>query len=155
MVYKALLGTNIFWISYIKWYKFYSNNLSVVLGSKQGGTLKLEDWALIQLLNLWVWTFSFTLPTFQVIFLCKQTEEQLGNVLSVWRKLYWLETRSIKQWRRRRASLNKTKSRKNGKGQRNNMIKSKKISLENTRVWDCFRTWKVICIMYLYWNVFQ
>ena len=36
MVYKALLWTNVFWISYIKWYKFYNNNLSVVLGSKQG-----------------------------------------------------------------------------------------------------------------------
>ena len=36
MVYKALLSTDFFWISYMKWYKFYNNNLSVVLGSKQG-----------------------------------------------------------------------------------------------------------------------
>ena len=46
-----------FWISYIKWYKFYNNNLSVVLVSKQKGTLKLvqhkyKDWMSIQLLTL-------------------------------------------------------------------------------------------------------
>ena len=39
MVYKALLSTDFFWISYIKWYKFYNNNLLVVSGSKQEGTL--------------------------------------------------------------------------------------------------------------------
>ena len=33
------------------------------------------------------------------------------------------------------------------------MIKNKQISLEVTRVSDCFTA--VICIMYLYWNVFQ
>ena len=38
MVYKTLLWTYVFWLSYIKWYKFCNNNLSV-LGSKQGGTL--------------------------------------------------------------------------------------------------------------------
>ena len=32
-----LLWTVVFWISYIKWYKFYNNNLLVVLGSKQQG----------------------------------------------------------------------------------------------------------------------
>ena len=37
MVYKVLLWTDVFWISYIIWYKFYSNNLSIVLGSKQRG----------------------------------------------------------------------------------------------------------------------
>ena len=42
-----------FWISYIKWYKFYNNNLSVVLVSEQKGTLKLvqpkyKDWKSIQ-----------------------------------------------------------------------------------------------------------
>ena len=35
------------------------------------------------------------------------------------------------------------------------MIKSKQIFFEVTCAWDCFTTWKVICIMYLYWNVFQ
>ena len=24
-----------------------------------------------------------------------------------------------------------------------------------TRAWDCFTTWKVTCIKYLYWNLFQ
>ena len=59
MAYTAILWTDIFWISYIKWYKPYSNNLSIVLGSKQagggggGGVLKLvkpkhKDWASIQ-----------------------------------------------------------------------------------------------------------
>ena len=47
MVYKALLWTEVFWKPYIKWYKFYNNNLSVVFG----GTLELvtpkhSDWAL-------------------------------------------------------------------------------------------------------------
>ena len=36
LVCKVFLWTGIFWISYIKWYKFYNNNLSVVLGTKQG-----------------------------------------------------------------------------------------------------------------------
>ena len=81
MVYKALLWTDTFWISYIKWFKFYNNNLSVVLGNKQGGTLKLvnpkqEDWAL---------NFLFTPPRRQVISQWKQTKEKLGNVLSAWR----------------------------------------------------------------------
>ena len=69
------------WISYKKWYKFYSTNLSVAfLGSKQGGTLKLvnpkhEDWASI----------FFTLPRCQVIFQWKQTKEKLENALAlVW-----------------------------------------------------------------------
>ena len=44
---------------------------------------------------------------------------------------------------------------KNGNRQRNSGIKSKQISFENTRAWDCFTTWKVICVFYLYWNVFQ
>ena len=38
MVYKALLWRDVFWISYIKLYKFY-NNLLDVTRSKQGGTL--------------------------------------------------------------------------------------------------------------------
>ena len=39
MVYKALLWTDVFWMSYIKWCKFYNNSLLVVSGSKQEGTL--------------------------------------------------------------------------------------------------------------------
>ena len=79
MVYKALLWTDVFWISYIKWYKFYNKNLSVVLGSKQRGTLKLlnpkhEDWMSIELLTLSVLSFSFTLPRCQAIFQWKQTK---------------------------------------------------------------------------------
>ena len=69
MVYKAL--QNVFWIWYIKWYKFCNNNLSVVLWSKQEGTLKLmnpKHDASIQLLILLVLTFLFTLPRCQVIF---------------------------------------------------------------------------------------
>ena len=89
MVYKALLWTDAFWISYIKWYKFYNNNLSVVLGSKQGETLKLvnpkhEVWVPIQLLTPSVLTFLFTLPRCQVIFQLKQAKENLGNALSAW-----------------------------------------------------------------------
>ena len=66
MVYKALLWTDVFWISYINRYKLYNNDLSVILGSKQGGSLKLvnpkhEDWKSVQLLTLSVLTFLFTL----------------------------------------------------------------------------------------------
>ena len=32
-----------FWMSYIKWYKFYNNNLLVVLGSTRGATWKLVN----------------------------------------------------------------------------------------------------------------
>ena len=51
----------------IKWYNLYNSYLLAVLGSKQGGTLKLvnpkyEDWASIQLQTLSVLTFLFTLP---------------------------------------------------------------------------------------------
>ena len=57
----------------MKWYNFYNNNLSVILGSKQGKTLKLvnpkhEDWASIQLLTLSVLTFLFTLLRYEIIF---------------------------------------------------------------------------------------
>ena len=134
MVYKVLLWTEVFWISYIKWYKFCNNNLLVVLRSKQGGTLKLmnpkhKDWASIQLLTFSVLIPMFTLPRCQVIFQWKQ-KEKLGNAKSM-------------------------KSRQNGNRKRNSMIKSKQISFEVTCAWDCFTTWKVICILYLYWNVFQ
>ena len=62
MVYKALLRTDVFLrldtkytfftselftsgvsMSYLKWYMFYNNNLSVVLGSKLGGMMKLVN----------------------------------------------------------------------------------------------------------------
>ena len=36
---QTLLWTYVFSILYIKWYKFYSNDLSVFLGSKQGWIL--------------------------------------------------------------------------------------------------------------------
>ena len=91
MVYKALLWTDVFWISYIKLYKFYNNALSVVLGSKQGGTLKLvnpkhEDWVSVKLLNLLALTFLFTVARCQVIFQWKQAKGKLGNTLSAWRR---------------------------------------------------------------------
>ena len=59
MIYKALLWTDVFWLSYIKWYKFYNNKLLVILRSQQAGTLKLgnskhKDWASIQLLTLYL-----------------------------------------------------------------------------------------------------
>ena len=89
MVYKALLWTCVFWISYIKWYKLHKNNLSVALENKQGETLKLvnpkhKDWASIQLLTLSVLTFLFTLLICQVIFQWKQRKEKVGNALCVW-----------------------------------------------------------------------
>ena len=82
MVYKALLYD--IKLSYIKCYKCWNNNLSVILWSKQGGMLELvnpryEDWVSIQLLALSVVTFLFTYPTCQVIFQCKQIKQKLGN----------------------------------------------------------------------------
>ena len=87
---KCALMKRRFWIPYIKWYKFYSNNLSVVLESKQRERLKLvnpkhEDWASIQLLILSPLTFLFTLRRCQVIFQWKQANEKLGNALIAWR----------------------------------------------------------------------
>ena len=54
MVYKALLWTDALWISYIKWYKLYNNNLSVVLRSKQGGKLKLMNTRTKRQFNCWL-----------------------------------------------------------------------------------------------------
>ena len=88
---KALLWTDVFWISHIKWYKFYNNKSSVVLASKQTGTLKLvnvkhENWASIPLLTLSALTFLFTFLRYQIIFQWKQSKEKLGNALMTWRK---------------------------------------------------------------------
>ena len=58
---------------------------SVVIGSKQGGTLKPvnpkhEDWASIQLLTLSVWTFLFSLDV-KLFY----NEKKNGNALNAWR----------------------------------------------------------------------
>ena len=73
------------WMSYIKRYKFYNNDLSVLLVSKQGGTFKLastkhEDWESVQLLSL-----LFTLLICKLIFQWKRTKEKWGNPLDTWR----------------------------------------------------------------------
>ena len=71
----------------IKWYKFYNNNLLVVLGRKKEGTLKLvnlkhEEWVSIQLLSLSVLTFLLTLLICQVIFQWKKKQNKTkGNSL--------------------------------------------------------------------------
>ena len=72
-MYKALLWRDVFSISCMKWHKFRKNNVSVLLRSKQEGTLKLvnpkyEDWVSVQLLTLLFLSFLFTLPRFQVNF---------------------------------------------------------------------------------------
>ena len=81
MVYKALLWTDAFWMSYRKWCKCYSNNLLVVLRSKQKGKLKLvnpkhEDSACVNSISdsLSLITFLFNLPRRPVIFQWKQTK---------------------------------------------------------------------------------
>ena len=43
MAYKALLRTGSVWISYVKWYKFDNNNLSVMLGRKQGEDVETRE----------------------------------------------------------------------------------------------------------------
>ena len=71
MVYKALLWTSAFWISYIKWYKLYNSNLFVVLESKQRGTLKLVNLSTERQFNCWLslsLNFLFNLP--RLLFLC-------------------------------------------------------------------------------------
>ena len=71
--------------------QIFNNNLSVVLGSEQGGTFKLvntkhKDWASMQLLPLSVFTFLFTLPRCQVILSWKQTnQKRLVNTSSAWK----------------------------------------------------------------------
>ena len=89
MTYKELLWTEIFWVSYIKWCKFCNNNLSVVLGSKQGWASKLvnlnnKDWAPSQLL-----THSQSQLSSYDVKLCQwnQSKKELGNALRVWRNL--------------------------------------------------------------------
>ena len=71
---------------HMKWYKFYNNNLLVVAGSKQKGTLKLvnpkyEDWASVQRLTLSLLTFLFTLPRNQVIFSMKTKKRKVTKRL--------------------------------------------------------------------------
>ena len=71
-------------ISYIKWYNFYNKNLSVVLGSKQGRTLKIvnpkhEDWALIQLLNLLVLLFLVFFAKWNVYINIQKIQNILSN----------------------------------------------------------------------------
>ena len=88
MIYKALLWTDVFWISYIKWYIFYNNNLLVVLGSKQGRTLKLvnpkhEDWASVQLLTLGFNFFVYFLK-WSSYFLMKINKRKVMKCLSAW-----------------------------------------------------------------------
>ena len=71
--------------------QIFYNNLSVVLGSEKGWTLKLlntkhKDWVSMQLLPLSVFTFLFTLPRCQVILSWKQTnQKRLGNTSSAWK----------------------------------------------------------------------
>ena len=43
MVYKGLLWKDGFWVSYVKWCKFYNNNLLVVLESKQGDDVETRE----------------------------------------------------------------------------------------------------------------
>ena len=66
-----------FWISYIKWYKFYDNDLSVVLGSKQGWRwIELSVNSIADSLGL---NFLVYFVEMQVIFQWKQTKDKLGN----------------------------------------------------------------------------
>ena len=84
MVYKALLLTDDFWISYIKWYKFYDNNLSVVLRCKQGGCWNswTPDTMTERQFNS---NFLVYFAKMLNIFKRKQTKEKLWNALSAWR----------------------------------------------------------------------
>ena len=91
MIYEAFLWTDVFLISYIKLYKFYNNNLFVILESQHGGTLKFvnPNTRTGRQYNCWLSlslsiNFLFTLPRCQVIFQWKQTKEKLGNALSAW-----------------------------------------------------------------------
>ena len=90
MIYEAFLWTDVFLISYIKWYKFYNNNLFVILESQHGGTLKFVNpntrtgrqyncWLSLSL-SLSI-NFLFTLPRCQVIFQWKQNKGKVRKCL--------------------------------------------------------------------------
>ena len=59
-----------FWLSYTKWYKFYNNNLWVILESKHGGYIETQEPqtqglgcnSITDSLTQLVLTFLFTLP---------------------------------------------------------------------------------------------
>ena len=89
MAYKALLWTEVFRISHIKWYKFYNYNLLVALRGKQGRTLKLvnlkhKDQASIQLLTLCLNLLVY-FAEMASYFPMKAKRKKLGDTLSVWR----------------------------------------------------------------------
>ena len=69
MVYKVLLWTDVFWILCRKWYKFYNNNLSVVLLSKQGGTVKLVNARTERQFSCWLFlSLNFFVYFTEIIF---------------------------------------------------------------------------------------
>ena len=69
----------------MKWYKFYNNNLLVVLGSKQGGTLKLVNpntrLSVNSIADSLIPNFPCLLAEMSSYFQSKQTKEKLGNAL--------------------------------------------------------------------------
>ena len=79
MICKALLWTDVFWISYIKWYKFYNNNLLVVLGT---ANLKPQTRKLIvnSFAGSLIFNFLGYFAEMSSYFQWKKTEQKLGNV---------------------------------------------------------------------------
>ena len=127
-----------FWISYIKWYKFYNNNLSVVLVSETKGDVETRA---TQIQGLKVDSIAdsldFAMKTSKIkVRKCLKCVKNLSRRFDLANEKYF----SNKQRRRRRASWKKTKWRQNGNRQRNNMIKSKQISFEAYHACDYFMT---------------
>ena len=142
-VYKVLLWADVFWISYIK---FHNNNLSVILGIKQGGRWtskyeggpwnpKHEDYASIQLLTLSL-NFLVYFTKMSSYFLMKTGKRKVRKYLK-WSKKY-----------SQRFDLANGKYLPIFQGVFGRIIKIIHLTLDTT-------VYKVICIMYLYWIVFQ
>ena len=91
-------------------------------------------------------------------FSMNKTKETLENALSAWRNFpRRFDLANGKYLRRAWEGELREIKRKRDKTKISKEIhdKSKQIIFEVIRAWDYFTTWKVICIMYLYWNMFQ
>ena len=128
--------------------------------------LKHENWASIQLLTLTVLTFCLLCQDVKLFLPKKYIYKHSINpkYIKQWIiyfKIYiWLGTFRYNCTRgqlnnKGGGELHKIKQSWDKTEKVTNNIKSKQIYFGVTCAWDCFTTWKVICVMYLYWNVFQ
>ena len=121
----ASMNRRFFWISYIKWYKFYDNDLSVVLGSKhECRWIVLSVNSIADSLGL---NFLVYFAEMSSYFSMKTNKRQV-------RKWLKCEKGFLPRFdlANRKYLSTFTKSRENINRQRNNMMKCKQISFEVT-----------------------